>query len=82
LLQCQPMKTLLAEEVASARLALGWTQAELATRAGLSRQTVNEIEAGSTCSSVPTLRKLAKALKLDPYKIVTSAIFSIVRRTP
>jgi putative transcriptional regulator len=37
----------------------GWTQAELADRAGVSRQTINVIEAGKYDPSLPLAFKLA-----------------------
>lgn len=37
----------------------GWTQAELAERAGVSRQTINVIEAGKYDPSLPLAFKLA-----------------------
>lgn len=41
------------------RVALGWTQADLAERLGVSRQTVNAIETGKYDPSLPLAFKLA-----------------------
>lgn len=41
------------------RIALGWTQADLAERLGVSRQTVNAIETGKYDPSLPLAFKLA-----------------------
>lgn len=38
----------------------GWTQAELAERAGVSRQTINVIEAGKYDPSLPLAFRLAE----------------------
>jgi putative transcriptional regulator len=38
----------------------GWTQADLAERAGVSRQTINVIEAGKYDPSLPLAFKLAR----------------------
>lgn len=38
----------------------GWTQAELAQRAGVSRQTINAIETGKFDPSLPLAFRLAK----------------------
>ena len=49
------------------RLALGLTQAELATRAGIRRATVSRIEnAQVTAINLKVLEKLADALAVDP----------------
>lgn len=53
-------------QIREAREAAGWTQAELAERAGLSQQHVSLIEAaGRPELSVRTLMRLADALKAD-----------------
>lgn len=52
-----------ARAVRDARTARGWSQAELATRAGVSRPTVARLEIGRSVSST-TLLKVADALEL------------------
>jgi len=54
------------------RQAKGWTQAELARRAGIRRATVNRIEnARVKAIDLDVLEKLARALQVDPgYLIV------------
>jgi putative transcriptional regulator len=42
----------------------GWTQAELAQRAGVSRQTINAIETGKFDPSLPLAFRLAKLFDL------------------
>lgn len=49
--------------IRQARLARGWTQQELATRAGISRTAVTEIEAGHLVPSVNAALALARALE-------------------
>ena len=49
-------------EVRERRSAQGWTQADLAERLGVSRQTVNAIETGKYDPSLPLAFKLAAAL--------------------
>ncbi|QAY69395.1 helix-turn-helix transcriptional regulator [Xylanimonas protaetiae] len=46
-------------DVAARRLALGWSQAELATRLGVSRQTVISIERGRFDPSLPLAFRIA-----------------------
>lgn len=56
------------------REAKGWSQAELARRAGVQRVTITVIEGGRTKGvDFSTLDKLARALEVDPG-------FLIVRR--
>ena len=45
-----------------ARIAAGWTQAELAERVGVSRKTVNTVENGVFIPSTVLALKLARAL--------------------
>jgi len=53
-------------QIRQAREAAGWTQAELAERAGLSQQHVSLIEAGGRPElSIRTLMRLADALQAD-----------------
>jgi putative transcriptional regulator len=46
--------------VKALRAARGWSQAELADRLGVSRQTVNAIETGKSDPSLPLAMKLAR----------------------
>ena len=50
--------------IREARRQRGWTQAQLAQRAGVSRPTVARVETGSNIST-STLEKVAKALGLS-----------------
>jgi putative transcriptional regulator len=45
-----------------ARVAAGWTQAELAERVGVSRKTINTVENGVFVPSTVLALKLARAL--------------------
>ena len=54
----------LVNKIREERDKLGWTQAELAARVGVSRKTVNTIENGIFVPSTPTALKLAQALIL------------------
>ena len=56
------MAEALDNRVREAREALGWTQAELAERIGVSRKTVNTVENGVFVPSTVIALKLAKAL--------------------
>ncbi len=48
-----------------ARVAAGWTQAELAERVGVSRKTINTVENGVFVPSTVLALKLAKALGMS-----------------
>lgn len=52
----------LRNDVRAAREAMGWTQAELADRMGVSRKTVNTVENGVFIPSTVVALKAARAL--------------------
>ncbi|SDQ22394.1 helix-turn-helix domain-containing protein [Leucobacter chromiiresistens] len=54
----------IADQIKKAREAAGWSQHELADRAGVSRPSVARVEAGGDVNTV-TLRKIAEALGLS-----------------
>lgn len=56
------MADTLANRVREAREAKGWTQAQLATRIGVSRKTVNTVENAVFVPSTVIALKLARAL--------------------
>jgi putative transcriptional regulator len=56
-----------------ARVAAGWTQAELAERVGVSRKTINTVENGVFVPSTVLALKLARALDRP-----VEALFSLV----
>jgi DNA-binding XRE family transcriptional regulator len=45
------------------------TQAELAEKAGICRDTANQVERGKQEPEIRTIRKLARALKVKPGEI-------------
>jgi transcriptional regulator with XRE-family HTH domain len=52
------------------RKALGWSQAELATRAKLTRVYITRLEAGRQDPSLSTINALARALKVKPAQLM------------
>ncbi|HEX7447069.1 MAG TPA: helix-turn-helix transcriptional regulator [Pirellulales bacterium] len=62
------MRALLARDLLRSRRALGWSQVELARRAGVRPETLNRIEQGKHSASVATIDKLDKALKAGEAK--------------
>jgi transcriptional regulator with XRE-family HTH domain len=55
----------LAETVRSRREELGWSQRQLAERAGMTQPGVARFEAGGTTPTIPVLERLARALGLQ-----------------
>lgn len=62
------MRALLARDLIRSRRVLGWSQAELARKAGVRAETLNRIEQGKHSASVATIEKLDKALKAGETK--------------
>ena len=56
-------RVVLARKLIRARRALGWTQAELARRAGVRVETLNRLEHGKHSPNVATVDKLSRALR-------------------
>ena len=52
----------LKNRVREARIALGWSQAEVATRLGVSRQTINALEIGRSDPSLVLAFSLSRLL--------------------
>ncbi len=52
------------------RIRLGWTQGELANRAGLLRRTVTEFELERRRPTDTTIHKLSVALGIDPQELL------------
>jgi ribosome-binding protein aMBF1 (putative translation factor) len=57
------MRAVLARDIVSDRERVGWTQAELARRAGIRVETLNRIETGKHTPSVASIEKIDAALQ-------------------
>jgi transcriptional regulator with XRE-family HTH domain len=60
----------LGHSIAKHRSELGWTQAELATRVGISRVALSHIEAGISNPGERTVALLAGVFKVEPHELV------------
>ena len=59
----ETLRAILAQQLVRRRQAAGWTQAELAARAGVRQETVSRLESGKHAPNVSTVDKLDRALK-------------------
>lgn len=57
------MRAVIARDIVQDRQRLGWSQAELARRAGIRAETLNRLEAGKHTPSIATMQKLDAALQ-------------------
>lgn len=57
------MRAVIGRDIVSDRERLGWTQAELARRAGVRVETLNRIETGKRTPAVATIQKIDEALR-------------------
>ena len=66
----EPIRTILSKNIKKYRENLHYTQEKLAERAGLSAQTLNDIEGCRRWVSAKTITKLAKALSIQEYQLL------------
>ena len=66
----EPIRRILAENIRKYRKNFGYSQEKLAEKAGLSSQTLNDIEGCRRWVSAMTLTKLAKALHVAEYQLL------------
>ena len=64
------MNETLGRQIAKHRTELGWTQAELAERVGISRVALSHIEAGISNPGERTVTLLAGVFKIEPHELV------------
>ena len=58
------------DKIKAARIAAGWSQPTLAKRAGVSKQTISNLERGRHNPSIDTLKKVCGALSMDWRELV------------
>jgi transcriptional regulator with XRE-family HTH domain len=59
----ETLRVILARQLIQRRQAVGWTQAELAARAGVRQETISRLETGKHAPNVATVDKLDRALR-------------------
>ncbi len=64
------MSEALGHRIAKHRTELGWTQAELAERVGISRVALSHIESGLSTPGERTVALLAGVVKVEPHELV------------
>jgi len=73
--QSQPVtRKIVASNLLYARTLLGWSQEELADRAGMHRTQVGQIERATSGVSVDSLTMLAKATGLPPHVLLMPSV--------
>jgi len=65
----EAMRAVMARDIVRDRQRLGWSQAELARRAGIRVETLNRIEGGKHTPSVPTVQKIDAAFQAAEPKL-------------
>jgi transcriptional regulator with XRE-family HTH domain len=70
----EPIRRVLAENIKKYRKNFGYSQEKLAEKAGLSAQTLNDIEGCRRWLSAKTMTKLAKALNIAEYQLLVPDI--------
>ena len=69
----------LGHRIAKGRTELGWTQAELAERVGISRVALSHIEAGMSKPGERTVALLAGVFKLEPHELVAQTDYPLAK---
>ena len=77
----EPIRRILAKNIRKYRKNFGYTQEKLAEKAGLSAQTLNDIEGCRRWVSPKTLTKLAKALHIAEYQLFVPENNETIRKS-
>jgi transcriptional regulator with XRE-family HTH domain len=73
------MHEALGDRIAKYRTELGWTQAELAERVGISRVALSHLEAGISTPGERTVVLLAGVFKLEPHELVAGTGYPVAK---
>ena len=66
----QDLKETLGKNIFKRRKRMGWNQETLAEKAGVTKNTISDIETGQKFAHANTLVKLAKALQTEVYELL------------
>ena len=80
-MEAQEIREQISQNIKRYRKACGWSQFELAEKAGISEQTVNSIEGLRLWPSDKTLAKIATALDVELYKLFVPQKLSLQSET-
>ncbi len=69
----------LGDRIAKHRTELGWTQAELAERVGISRVALSHLEAGISTAGERTVALLAGVFKVEPHELVDGTDYPVAK---
>ena len=75
-MESQELRECLSQNLKKYRKVQGWSQFELAEKAGISDQTINSIEGLRLWPSDKTLTKIANSLGIEMYKLFVPPKFS------
>lgn len=70
----------LGRRIAKERAELGWTQADVAARVGISRVALSHLEAGLSTPSERTVCLLAGLFKMEPHELVEGTDYPTAKR--
>jgi transcriptional regulator with XRE-family HTH domain len=73
------MHEALGDRIAKHRTELGWTQAELAERIGISRVALSHLEAGISVPGERTVVLLAGVFKVEPHELVAGTAYPVAK---
>jgi transcriptional regulator with XRE-family HTH domain len=69
----------LGDRIAKHRTELGWTQAELAGRVGISRVALSHLEAGISTAGERTVTLLAGVFRVEPHELVAGTDYPVAK---
>ncbi|HVM08612.1 MAG TPA: helix-turn-helix transcriptional regulator [Acidimicrobiales bacterium] len=69
----------LGRRIAQLRGDLGWTQADLAERVGISRAALSHVEAGMSTPGERTLALLAGIFKMEPHELIAGTAYPVAK---
>ena len=73
------MPEALGRRIAQLRGDLGWTQADLAERVGISRAALSHLEAGMSTPGERTLALLAGIFKMEPHELIAGTAYPVAK---